>query len=1249
METTTTKVTSKLQDFTYNIDTWKILDNFFDTEKKESKYRLNEHHLESYNDFMNCIIPAIIENNNPIKIVKDSGNVYSLIIKDINIRKPMIKNLSGELDNFYPFMARSKNSSYLCDVFVTLEERCTKNGSPIGYTNGENIHNNILLCKIPCMLHSDYCHLKGLSDSELIALGECPYDIGGYFIINGGEKVIVSQERVAENKVYVWPARTTDTKYTHECEIKSSIDQRYNPIKQFRILLEKETASGDGCKIKAKIFGFKTEIPLWFLFKALGFNDDKTILTSILGKDINNTKYVEFISRSIEYTYKREAKKSAKSQQSVEDIYVYTQEDAINYLVSQLNNSYGVIEDARSKLVYDNLYREFLPHCGINLKKKALFLSYMVKKLILCYFDVTKFDDRDNYINKRLNVSGTLCCTIFRSGYINVIKEIKKIIGSKIETIFNNNGKYSNIIKLFTSSIIESKFKYALSTGNWGTNKNKDSVSDKGVAQVLNRIGYYSYLSHIRRVNSPLESSGSKIIQPRKLHMTHYGMCCPNETPEGAQIGVIKNLSMHCKISKYVNDYPIRVILEKIKKNGINLVIRACDVDPCELKHYNMILLNGDLFGYCLSENTKDVYDTLILLRRHNKINIETSISWFIESNEIVIQTDGGRYMRPLYIVNEKEDQSGDQELLVSRIIKELNEECRSGTTYNSDKEQKEQKEKYDNIYNWNNFVISKHRQNKTIQNGISIEYLDTSETENSIIAIDHYSIEKNNEYRKRGKNYLTFTHCEIHSSMMLGVVAQMIPFSNHNQSPRNIYQSSMGKQAIGTYVTSYKSRFDTMSHVLVYGQKPLVQTRTTKWTRLDKLAHGSNAMLAVAIYEGFNQEDAQILNEDSINRGFFNTLFYRSYIDTETKHKNSSSNNEKFMNPDGKANIIEKKISNWDHIDVNGVPILGDYVDDNSAIIGKVIEIKDSDSNTLKYKDVSTIVRNYEFGRIDEVLPTNNTKSVFYGMSNKDSDGNNFISVRVVQLRKPEIGDKFASRHSQKGCCGKLVKAIDMPVSSTGIVPDIIMNPHGFPSRMTEAKVLEILYGKYALCSGQIQDGTVFMKRNLEEIENGLENFGFNKYGNETMYCGKTGRKFKSDIYFGPVYYQRLKHMVLDKMHSRDTGPIQMLTRQPAEGRSRDGGLRIGEMERDCLISHGTQKLLKERFMDCSDGFVQYVDKTTGNIVIGNSSEKIYKKPNSEPLLSSSVGEIQIPYSLDLGFKEMKGMGINIEMELTS
>lgn len=1198
-----------MSSFNYDVDTWKLLDRYFD----DDKYRLVENQIDSYNDFTDNIIPSIIANNNPITIYDKSDDLQepcTIEITNPRFHIPMKQDNNGNSYPLFPFESRTRQLSYMSQLIVDVEYSYGSNNNREKKTLA-----NINLCKIPCMLQSNICNLRGLSDEDLKSKRECIFDLGGYFIINGGEKVIVSQERVAENRVYVWPPSKGSSKFTHECEIKSSIDQRFNPIEGFKVLLSKSNSTNKTKQFYAKVGGFNTEIPLFVLMRALGVTTDKEIFTMILGNNKGNTNMVNLLKTSCVYNIQTKVQNKINNEPTTINTFIYTQEDAINFLSTQLKTTYSTTSEAdKRKIVTDILNRKLLPHCGFSYKKKAMFVAYMANRLMLSLFKIRPYDDRDHYSNKRLNTAGTLLAQIFRTYYINHIKEIKKTISLKGVTT-----EYTNLSKLIGSSTIESRLKYVLSTGNWNTSKNKDSASDKGVAQVLTHLGYYTTLSLLRRVHSPLENSGNKIIQPRKLHMTHFGMCCPNETPEGQQIGVVKNLALQCKISIHHNDYPLRAILKLIRNKEKKLImILTEDINIDDHGKCTKIMLNGDLFGYVHDSQTNSFYETLLILKRHTYINIETSIAWYIEWNEIHIQTDGGRYMRPVHIVD-------DSQLLIDKhydIIKKHN---------------------FDFSLLISPFDKIRNKEKPNLYNGSCIEYIDTNQTENSMIAMTPLDISNNVDKIKNGELYVKYTHCEIHPTMMLSAIAQMIPYSDCNQSPRNIYQSSMGKQAIGTYATNYNYRFDTMGNILIYGERPLNSTRTTPYTKLNHLPHGINSMLLIGLHKGYNQEDATCFNEDAIDRGFFNTLYFRSHSDTEVKHK--SANNEQFTNPSNMKEVVDNKIANYSIIDDSGVPKLNMEIEETSAIIGKIVQIKDANGLAVQNKDVSTILKKNERGFVDAVIPTSDDKR-FNEISNEDSDGNKFIMVRISKLRKPEVGDKFASRHSQKGVMGKLVKSIDMPFNDRGETADIIMNPHGIPSRMTQGKIFEMLGGKTAVCSGFVQDGTPFTKRNIKKsFQDVLNEYGFDPCGNDIFYNGKTGKMYEIDFYYCPTYYQRLKHMVADKIHSRDTGPVQILTRQPADGRARDGGHRIGEMERDAMISHGMAGVLKENFMEKSDKFRRFVDTNSGNLIIGNEKANIFKLNSTDRVMRSDVTQIELPYALNLGIEELNSVHIGIKL----
>jgi len=1143
--------------------------------------RLIEHQIESYNDFIEYQVPRTISMFNPIHICSEQDfnkelNKHCLEMfitcENFNIARAKIHEINGATKNMFPQEARNRNFTYAGDMTIDLNiQFVVKSGQMLEQTHTFNkVLQNIHIGKMPIMLKSSICILEHYQHIPYKISGECRMDSGGYFIVNGSEKTVIGQERAAENLVQCFNISKNNSKWSWLAEIKSVPDYKCISPKQLLLTIATKN-NGFGNGMWLQIPRLKNPLPIFVIFRALGIISDEDICKKIV-LDTKNEE-TDLIMRSIQGSI-------------VEANQVLCQESAMKQIISNImfTTHVGIDKETSATLkrnfANEVLNNDLFPHCRTT-EQKIYFLGYMANCLLRCSLGLESVGDRDSFVNKRVDITGTLLNNLFRNYFNKMVKDMQKQTIREINTgSWRSTDDYesiinmTNIYKIIKPTTIENGLKRALATGDFGVKQiNSNKV---GVAQVLNRLTYISSLSHLRRVNTPIDKNG-KLIPPRKLHPTSWGYLCPAETPEGGGVGVVKNLSYLARVTTPCNSTSLYDYVEPYVKPIDSL-------SECELYNKVKLFVNGCWLG--VVDDPIEVFNSLKIKKYKGIINIYTSIIFDIARKEIRICNDSGRLVRPLLKVR------NNKLLITNDIINKL----------------KNKELVWEDLF-------TDCRIDESV-----LEYVDAAEQNTCMIAMEPKDLNKKEQFIYK------YTHCEIHPSTIFGILASCIPFPEHNQSPRNIYQCAMGKQSMGMYVTNYDNRMDKTAYVLTYPMRPLVETRVMNMIELNKIPSGCQVIVAIMTHTGYNQEDSILFNKGSVDRGLFQATIYHTEKDEDKK---IHGDEEIRCKPDP-TKTKGMKFGNYDKVNSMGVIPENTLVENRDIIISKILPIKEARNDhtkRIKYEDQSRIYRTNEETYVDK------------NYIERNGDGYNFCKVRLRTVRKPIIGDKFSSRHGQKGTIGNIIPECDMPFLPSGVKPDIIINPHAIPSRMTIAQLKETVLGKTLLELGLFGDGTSFGNFDVKDICKELQKVGYESNGNELLYNGLTGEQIETSIFVGPVFYQRLKHMVSDKHHSRSIGPMVNLTRQPAEGRSKDGGLRFGEMERDCMCSHGASTFTKERLYDASDAFRVHVCKKCGLIASYNDKKHIHHCKTCDNRTDFSY--VEIPYSCKLMFQELISMNI--------
>ncbi|MEM0074815.1 MAG: DNA-directed RNA polymerase subunit B [Nitrososphaerota archaeon] len=1110
------------------VDGWPIIEDIL---KREGIAR---QHLNSYNEFISRGIQSIIDEVGEVDIETATGS-YKIKFGKVIVGRPRVVEIDGSTSFILPMEARLRNLSYVAPIQLEITIIDSQLGPTGQYTQTYQVGD------LPVMVKSNLCALHGLTDEELIEAGEDPKDPGGYFIVNGSERVIVGLEDLSPNKILVETDKTSG-KTIYKAKI-------YSSIVGYRSKLELELKP-DGA-IYAKLPASPVELPFVIILRALGLSTDKEIA------DIVSVK--PELQDLLEASFEKAAEAS-------------TTQEALMYIGNRI--AHGMMDELRLKRAEMLLDWYLLPHLGrqqSNRMDKAAFLGEAACKLLELKLGLIDEDDKDHYGNKVIKFAGQMLADLFRTAFRNMVRDMKY----QLDRVGQKRGP-AVVNSAIRPGIITDRLANAIATGNWGRGK-------VGVTQLLDRTNYLSTLSHLRRIQSPLSRSQPN-FEARDLHSTHFGRICPNETPEGSNCGLVKNLALSAVISVTSSSYDV------INKPFALGVVRYSEADD-ELKRKGAkVFVDGRFIGFV--DDAQRLATAFRRLRRKGELPPDVSIYVYDPGRpnstvRVYISATAGRVLRPLIVVE------AGRPLVTQDII----DKVRKG------------------LISWRDLV-----------NQGFIELVDANEEENTYIALTPREVTTNN------------THLELYPPAILGVAASLIPYPEHNQSPRNTYESAMAKQALGFSVSSFMFANYVRQHLAVYPQIPLVRTRANRLANVDERPMGQNAVVAVLSFEGYNIEDAVILNKASVERGFGRTFFYRIYEAEAQQYLGGMRDKFEIPSPDDNVRGFRGE-KFYRLLEEDGAIAAESVVSGGDVLVGRTSpprfmeEYKEFEVKGPYRRDTSIAVRPSESGVVDAVFMTQNV------------DGNKSYKIRVRDQRIPELGDKFASRHGQKGVVGMLFNQEDLPYTEEGIVPDVIINPHAFPSRMTVGQFLESIGGKAAALRGEPVDGTSFMGEKPEDIKRCLEQYGFKSSGKEIMYDGKTGKKFPAEIFIGVVYYQKLHHMVADKIHARARGQVQMLTKQPTEGRARGGGLRFGEMERDCLIAYGAAMVLKDRLLEESDKTEINICEKCGLIAYYDAKQRKYVCKVDGDM--AKISTVTVAYAFKLLVQEMMSLVIAPRLRL--
>jgi DNA-directed RNA polymerase beta subunit len=1148
-------------------------------------------------------INSIIDNKRNSTPEDKSFDKFNIDVEILNnvLERPTFRSASSsKITTLYPYTARLHDLTYSSALKVDAVIRATafkKDGDQVVKTAEIK---DFKICSVPVMVKTKLCNLYQLSRDSLFDLHEDPTDPGGYFIIKGFEYVIDSQENIPYNLYRMYKNVGYKTELAR-CEIISKAGDSFENSSEVIITMLSNN------QINVRVVNQYTHkedeeilFPFYTIFKILGVVNEREIIEHIVmdfETDISK-KMQTVLERAMNCNYS-DLPHSRQLYSQLENL-IY-----VGRFLDRFKNNYdpltgiigGTSPEETTKYItnkiLDTFDNHFLPHVGTNPDSrlnKARYFGQMIHSLILTEMEIIPSTDRDSYSNKRVHPPGVSFSKAFKSLYSHaVVNALKKSIKIALTNTMFENIDWSTVFKqAINGNDFEKSLSMVITNSDRGMVIGGHKFANHVKALLLNRKNPLTVYLTLRQIvtsnNSNSNKSSARANEMRRVHSSYAGYICIIQSADtGEKVGMIKQMACSASISPFGFS---QILKDDIYKDPD--FIPLSKVAPADIVKYNLgkVMVNGEWIG--LVRDSNDFIKRYRDKRRYGEIDRTTSIHWNFITDEITLWVDVGRIMRPLLIVYNNNDPYSAKSKKTGKFEQDI------AITPELLKK-----------------LYTKEIDNHELQRLRIIEYITPEEQERLLIAPDYNTLVAN-----KHNEILQYTHCDIPQAI-LGLAALTSPYSNHDQITRVCYQTNQVKITCSWFSKVWNKRHDKETALQYTIESPLVTTMAKSMIE----PCGSNIILAIACYGGFNQEDSMIFNRESIERGLLNVSVFgnhREEFEPKEEIATPDQSNTRDINPNYNYNKL-----------VNGLIREGSIVREGDVLIAKRVELEGDDK--YKYADKSIIYKESEPAIIEKVLPLT-----------RNQNDTNFCKVAWRVIMPVRIGDKFSTRHGQKGVCGMIYPQCDMPFTEDGITPDVIMNPHCMPSRMTIGQMIEGIVSLYCANKGCTTDGTIFSDINVDNVCDRLEKMGIDRYGQQRIYNGETGEAIVCEMFIVPTHIQRLQKFVKKSVYAVSNGPTDAITRQPVAGKTHGGGLRIGEMERDVILACGASRFLREKFFTHSDGFDIYICRRCGDRDSVVVSPTISKCRNCNDL--AEIIKIQSSVSTKVVSQVARGMGIKMK-----